>query len=653
MRKLITISGVLLSLVTSAHASVPYFGSLSDRRYLDTRVAIGKTSYKALDLLGKDSSTLGTLFGKSTDTNSMVYLGYRLPIALIAAASNTEVQGNNSKTYLQTLLDGTDDMIMPFETSLGWTALHEAALNSNENSLKNILALRNDNRLDVNRQNREGNTALMVALKAGNYEAAKKILELWKDELDLETPNKRGETPALLVAMSKDGLGTNFSEFLKLFTSTRGLDESATSDWNWDSVSSIKNQSNQHVVLTPSVAIPQLSAWDSTQKKATRFWYNGSEYAVDRIDDLLNSVVGTKGNLPNAKAILGFRYPAIVFAACCPKKDALEAILNNTNTSVTAETVLRYNAAHAAAINSSACLKLIVDDGRIDINRRTISGESPLFFAAKHYGENWISTPDNNENPVRILLKAKDINVNSEDYLGRTIFHIAVMKGEATVVKVVLSDNFQQILEGGQITTTTCTNCGNDLVCDECGTQVPVISTQDPIKLDYTKPDAYGQTAISYVWQITDGQKRLDVMKAIEDSNKMDKLTFELASKNYDAIKKQYDEIIPGLIATASAENLTAKEEIAQALNGMSTAIDSITATDKGLSEADLKATGSDSSVWTMAKNVATARKGIQDQIAAVRELMKVDTTYTTPETEKAFIDLEITLRKIVEAMVF
>ncbi len=226
------------------------------------------------------------------------------------------------------------------------------------------------------------------------------------------------------------------------------------------------------------------------------------------------------------------------------------------------------------------------------------------------------------------------------------------MKGEATVVKVVLSDNYQQIPESGQV-PTKCTNCGNDLTCDTCETSAPVTSEKDPIKLDYTKPDAYGQTAISYVWQITDGQKRLDVMKAIEDSNKMDKLTFDLASKNYDAIKKQYDETIHGLIAAASAENLTAKEEIAQALNGMSTAIDSITATDKGLSEADLKATGSDSSVWTMAKNVATARKGIQDQIAAVRELMKVDTTYTTPETEKAFIDLEITLRKIVEAMVF
>ncbi len=142
MGKLKVISGVLLSLVTSAHASVPYFGGLSDRRWLDTRVAIGKASYKAADLLGKDSSTLGTLFGKSTEANSTVYLGPRLPVALIAAASNTEVkQGTDSKTYLQTLLDGTDDMIMPFETSLGWTALHEAALNSNENSLKNILAL--------------------------------------------------------------------------------------------------------------------------------------------------------------------------------------------------------------------------------------------------------------------------------------------------------------------------------------------------------------------------------------------------------------------------------------------------------------------------------------------------------------------------------
>lgn len=652
MGKLKVISGVLLSLVTSAHASVPYFGSLSDRRYLDTRVAIGKTSHKALDFLGKDSSTLGTLFGKSTDPNAMVYLGYRLPIALIAAASNTEVkQGTDSKTYLQTLLDGTDDMIMPFETSLGWTALHEAALNSNENSLKNILALKNDNRVDVNRQNREGTTAFMVALKAGNYVAAKKMLELWKDELDLETPNKRGETPALLVALSREILGDNFKKFLEAFNATRGDDKEMV-DENWAGVSSIKNQFNQHVVLTPSVAIPQLKAWDSTQKKAARFWYSGSEYAVDKIDDLLNSVVGTNGNLPNAKAILGFRYPAIVFAACCPKIDALEAILNNTNTSVTSETVLRYNAAHAAAINSSACLKLLVDDGRIDINRRTISGESPLFFAAKYYGENWLAKSDNNENPVRILLKAKDINVNSEDYLGRTIFHIAVMKGEATVVKVVLSDNFQQIPESGQV-PTKCTNCGIDLTCDTCETSAPVTSEKDPIKLDYTKPDAYGQTAISYVWQITDGQKRLDVMKAIEDSNKMDKLTFELASKNYEAIKKQYDETIPGLIAAASAENLTAKEEIAQALNGMSTAIDSITATDKGLSEADLKATGADSSVWTMAKNVATARKGIQDQIAAVRELMKVDTTYTTPETEKSFIDLEITLRKIVEAMVF
>ncbi|UPA28809.1 MAG: ankyrin repeat domain-containing protein [Verrucomicrobiota bacterium] len=199
MKKLITIGGVILGLAAYTQASVPCFKSWNDRRLLDARIAIGKTVYKVTDLMGDQSETLKNLFAKSTDANSMVYFGYYLPIALFAAASNSVKSGTDSKTYLQLLLEGTNDMIIPFETSLGWTALHEAALNSDENKMTNIMLLQQDNRLDINRKNREGDTALMVAIKAGNYVAARKIIELYGEELDLESTNKRGETPALLV----------------------------------------------------------------------------------------------------------------------------------------------------------------------------------------------------------------------------------------------------------------------------------------------------------------------------------------------------------------------------------------------------------------------------------------------------------------------
>ncbi|MDE6576070.1 MAG: ankyrin repeat domain-containing protein [Opitutales bacterium] len=410
-------------------------------------------------------------------------------------------------------------------------------------------------------------------------------------------------------------------------------------------------------VLTPSIAIPQISTWDSDQKRAARFWYSGTEYAIDQLDNLLNTVVGAKGNAPNTKVLVGFRLPAIILAACSSLPDALDSILKNTNASVTAETILRYNAAHAAAINSAKCLQLIVDDGRIDINRRTMNGESPLFFAAKHYGESWLLNSTNNDNPLRILLKAKNINLNSEDYLGRTIFHIAVMKGEATVVEVVLSSNFAPVSESGQTLTTACPSCGSVLECDDCHKTAAAIAGADTrYKLDLTKPDAYNYAAIDYIWRITDGAKRLAVMtaieKAAEKNEQVKNLTFTVSQADCTTIKNQYANV-KKIVDTASAEGLSAAENITPLLGEIGTEAENISknSTLQSVPAEGLSDKWENSPGWEMAKAVANARVKIQENIAKIRDFMSVDAQRITQEQEDAFINLEIALRDIESAI--
>ena len=190
--------GALFGFAFSANADVLNLSKWNDTRLFDARIGVGKNVYK-IDKI--DSAVADAV----KSPNQMVVFGYNLPIALFAVTDDSLAQANSSGVNVLETLLSNDSLIFPFETSLGWTPLHAAALNS----AKAVEVLLQDERINVNEQNHDGDTALMIAIRSENYKAAKAILGYTpkKDDgepLDLSLKNKNGETAAVLVLASEN-----------------------------------------------------------------------------------------------------------------------------------------------------------------------------------------------------------------------------------------------------------------------------------------------------------------------------------------------------------------------------------------------------------------------------------------------------------------
>ncbi|MDR2812973.1 MAG: ankyrin repeat domain-containing protein [Puniceicoccales bacterium] len=145
---------------------------------------------------------------------------------------------------------------------------------------------------------------------------------------------------------------------------------------------------------------------------------------INGLQSLVDTFTSTKSFDPNKKVILGSHIPLIHLAASLPNVASLQRIVDNDNAVVGIETAAGDTPLHAAAANSSEGVKLLIADGRLDVNEHNYNGETPLYIAMKY----------NNRAAADLIVASPRFRVNSRDNRGRTMLHIAVMFGEVEVI---------------------------------------------------------------------------------------------------------------------------------------------------------------------------------------------------------------------------
>lgn len=133
---------------------------------------------------------------------------------LISSGADINIQNLNGKTalmiaikykkdFVQFLIDKGADVKIVSQSGdrshLGNNALMEALFWIKPNDLTEIINLLIDHGIDLDHQNSDGNTALMIALNSGKYEAIKLLLE---HRADVNIKNKLGETTLIIAAGS-------------------------------------------------------------------------------------------------------------------------------------------------------------------------------------------------------------------------------------------------------------------------------------------------------------------------------------------------------------------------------------------------------------------------------------------------------------------
>ncbi|MDR2807255.1 MAG: ankyrin repeat domain-containing protein [Puniceicoccales bacterium] len=156
---------------------------------------------------------------------------------------------------------------------------------------------------------------------------------------------------------------------------------------------------------------------------------------LTNIEHLIELFVNKQANMSNARVLLGYAFPIVFFATCLKDAEALRRLLIDESLVIKEAngnpiTIDRGNTLmHTAAMNSASCTQLLVEDGRVDVNRRNDDGETPLYVAMKY----------NHDDAVKALLSAKKIRINSRDVMGRTMLHKAVIDSNVNVVKQILA----------------------------------------------------------------------------------------------------------------------------------------------------------------------------------------------------------------------
>jgi ankyrin repeat protein len=192
-------------------------------------------------------------------------------------------------------------------------------------------------------------------------------------------------------------------------------------------------------------SIPCFLQWTDRTSLDSRVAIGTNVTTIDKIKDLVTSYINNKNYNPNQKVMMGYYLPLIFYVASLSAADELKILLSNNDTVVAVETALGDTPMHAAAINSSECLKLLIADQRLNVNEHNNNGETPLYVAMKyHYvtpgGDGTtISYSQLNDN-VKELLLADFIQVDSVDEaFGCNMLHIAVKQKNENVVKQILA----------------------------------------------------------------------------------------------------------------------------------------------------------------------------------------------------------------------
>jgi hypothetical protein len=175
-------------------------------------------------------------------------------------------------------------------------------------------------------------------------------------------------------------------------------------------------------------SLPCFSQLDDVEKFATHVVIGNKCASIREMDSFVSSYIYSKNCDPNRCMLAGSRYPIIFLVVILRDPDSLAILLKNKKTVIPimphGDTLV-----HLAAINSASCIKVLVDDVRMDVNARNMERKTPLYVAMAC----------NNREAVEALLSADRINTNAMDVMRRNMLHDAVMNGDANVVRQLLN----------------------------------------------------------------------------------------------------------------------------------------------------------------------------------------------------------------------
>lgn len=267
--------------------------------------------------------------------------------------------------------------------------------------------------VNVNEKNYAGITPMTVAGEKGNMEVIRLLVEDGK--ADINEPSSYGVTP--LIAAAAAGQAEAIQYLLK-----HGADATAKDNLGKTALIYASNFDASKAVAD-LVALDQTSINLPDNSGNTPLIYSAQKGLIDNVKVLLN-----------AGANVNYRNP-------------------NTGLSALAA---------AAADGDVALIKLLVKNGKADINLPDAAGRTPIFYAVEKNKPEALrtllmlgadpNTKDNNgttalmrassknyQDCIKVLLKQKNIDLNAQDYQGRSAVSYGAYAENPTALKELLS----------------------------------------------------------------------------------------------------------------------------------------------------------------------------------------------------------------------
>ncbi|GIZ49947.1 hypothetical protein CKM354_001296300 [Cercospora kikuchii] len=320
--------------------------------------------------------------------------------------------------------------------------LHFIAENGTEDCLQPILSMN----LDWNARNRDGRTALFVAMVAGHDDIVKALLEAEGFEIDEEATfcqvllhwavyHGHDKVKQLLLDTGKAAIDEEKEWYYDLLSwaARNGYDKivqllldisKAASDeqnkW-YDAILSWAAHNSYDEIVGPLL---ETGAVNSTDKDGLTPLYRASLRGLDKVVQLLLDT----GEVDVNAATKDGRTP-FYWAARFGHDKVVQLLIETGKVDVNAADEDGEIPLHqAASYGRDKVVQLLLETGKVDVNAAENDGETPLHQAA-YTGYDKV---------VRLLLETGKVDVNAVDKDGKTPLHQAAYQGHDRVVRLLL-----------------------------------------------------------------------------------------------------------------------------------------------------------------------------------------------------------------------
>ncbi|PIA80053.1 Serine/threonine-protein phosphatase 6 regulatory ankyrin repeat subunit B [Cercospora beticola] len=340
--------------------------------------------------------------------------------------------------------------------------LHFIAENGTEDCLQPILSMN----LDWNARNRDGRTALFVAMVAGHDDIVKALLEAEGFEVDEEA------TFCQVLLHWAVYHGHDKVKQLLLDTGKAAIDEEK--EWYYDLLSwAARNGYDKIVQLLLDIS----KAASDEQNK----WYDAilSWAAHNSYDEIVGPLLETGAVNSTDKDGLTPLYRASLRGL----DKVVQLLLDTGEVDVNAATKDGRTPFYwAARFGHDKVVQLLIETGKVDVNAADKNAETS-FYLAIYWGHDKV---------VRLLLETGNVNVNAANNNGETPLHCAASRGHEHVVQLLLGKGKAEVDaadHAGRTALISAASSSHDKV-------VQLLLTRS--NADIKAADHKGQTALDY-----------------------------------------------------------------------------------------------------------------------------------------------------------